>query len=81
MSITQTELNNFHEFATHLLAGAERELSLEQIVDQWQSERERAETIDSIRRGIADATAGRTRDLAKVDSKIRNELGFPKRGQ
>jgi hypothetical protein len=80
MTITQTELVSFHEFATDLLARAKRELSLEQIVQQWQSERDQAETIESIRRGVADATAGRMKDLAEINAKIRDELGFSKRG-
>lgn len=32
-------------------------------------------------RGVADATAGRMKDLAEVDGQIREKLGFPKRGK
>ena len=79
MTVTQSDLNNFHDFATHLLAQTGRELSLEELVTQWQSERDQAETVASVRRGVADAEAGRVHDLADVDAVIRRELGFSHR--
>jgi predicted transcriptional regulator len=81
MTITQTELDSFHLFATHILARTKRKLSLEQLMFEWQAKREQAETVESVRRGIADAEAGRLCDLAEVDAKIRTELGFPNRGR
>ena len=35
------------------------------------------ETLASIRRGVADAEAGRLRDIEEVDVSIRGQLGFP----
>ena len=80
MTVNQIDLDNFHHFATHLLAQTGREISLEELVTKWRNEREHAETVESVRRGVADADAGRVRDLADVDTKIRSELGFSPRG-
>jgi len=81
MVVNQSELDNFHQFATHLLAGAGRRLSLEEMMVQWQTEREHADAVAAVRRGIADCEAGKLRDLAAVDAEIRSELGFAARGQ
>lgn len=81
MTINQSDLDSFHHFATNLLAESGRELELEELMRQWRAERDRAETVDSIRRGIADAETGRVHELADVDAKIRTELGFRPRGR
>ena len=79
MSISQSDLDSFHHFASHELSQRGAGLSLEDLLDKWRAEREHAETIASIRRGVKDANAGRMHDLADVDTKIRTELGFPAR--
>lgn len=81
MTVNQSDLDGFHHFATDLLAQAGRELSLEELVNKWRAERAHAETVESVRRGVADAEAGRMHDLADVDAKIRTELGFRPRGR
>lgn len=81
MSITQTDLDSFHDFATQFLAQSKRELSFEQLVNVWQTERDQSATIEAIRRGVDDAAAGRMSDLAEVDARIRESLNFPQRGQ
>jgi hypothetical protein len=77
MMVTQSDLDSFHDFATNFLARADRDLSLEELITKWRAEREYAETVDSICRGVADAHAGRVRDLSEVDQKIRRNLGLP----
>ena len=79
MIVNQSDLNNFHDFATHLLAQSGRKLSLEELITQWRSERDLAETVESVRHGVADAAAGRVHDLADADVAIRRELGFSHR--
>jgi hypothetical protein len=81
MIINQNDLDNFHNFATDLLAKTGSDLSLDDILSQWCAEREHAETIESVHRGVADAEAGRLHDLVDVDAKVRAELGFPARRQ
>lgn len=80
MSVSQHELDRFHEFASRELAGR-RDLNLEDLVSQWRADQERSETVASVRRGVQDADAGRLSDLADVDAKVRSELGFPPRGR
>lgn len=81
MTVNQSDLDSFHHFATHILAHAGRDLSLEELIGKWRAEREYAETVESVRRGVSDAESGRVHDLADVDAKIRTELGFPPRGR
>jgi predicted transcriptional regulator len=77
--MNQSDLDDFHHFASQELAHPSRALSLEDLVRQWNAQREQAETIASVRRGVADAEAGRVRDAGDVDAAIRAELGFPPR--
>jgi hypothetical protein len=79
MTVSQHDLDSFHNFATNVLAHAEHGFSLEELVTKWHAERELAETVQSIQRGVADVEAGRIYDLADVDARIRKELGFPGR--
>jgi hypothetical protein len=81
MIVNQSDLDNFHDFATHLLAKTGAYLSLDELVRKWCAEREHAETVESIERGVADAREGRLHELSDVDAKIRAELGFPPRRQ
>ena len=80
MIVNQSDLDSFHDFATHLLAKTGTDLSMDELLSQWFAEREQVETIESIRRGVVDADAGRVHTLAEVDLKIRRELGFSVRG-
>jgi hypothetical protein len=79
MAITQNDLDDFHNFASQELAQTRPVLSLEDLVREWNAQREQAETIASVRRGVADAEEGRLRDASEVDTAIRGELGFPPR--
>src|SRR3954452_14394377 len=66
MIVNQSDLDSFHDFATHLLAKANVDLSLDEIVIRWCAEREQSATVESIPRGVADADAGRVHDLADI---------------
>lgn len=79
MSLTQSDLDSFHHFASQVIVLRGPEVSMEDLVDEWQSRHDRTESINSIRRGAADAEAGRMRDLAEVDLEVREKLGFPPR--
>ena len=79
MTVNQNDLDSFHSFATHQLAQAGRDLTLDDLISQWNAQREHADTVASIRQGVADAEAGRVHDLNEVDAKIRAELDFPAR--
>jgi hypothetical protein len=79
MSVSQSDLDNFHHFASQELSHRGAELSLDDLLNKWRAQQEQAETMASIRRGVEDANSGRVHDLADVDAKIRTELGFPAR--
>ena len=81
MQITQHDLDNFHSFASRELVNGGRELSMEDLLQEWRRQQDEVETIASIRRGIDDAEAGRVQSLAEVDAHIRAELSFPARSR
>jgi hypothetical protein len=78
MAANQHELDSFHNFASQALPAA-GDASLEDLLAVWRSEQERKEAVASIRRGVADADAGRTRSLSEVDADIRAKLGLSPR--
>lgn len=73
MSVTQTDLDDFRRFASERLAtrGAN---SLADLLREWEAARERVETLDSIRRGLANADAGRIRPTQDVLDELRSGL-------
>lgn len=79
MPVTELELQNFTEYVTEQIAG-DNAPSLEQCLNRWRAEREREETIAAIRRGAADADAGRVHSLEEVDREIRAKYGLPRNG-
>lgn len=79
MTAIESDLDSFHHFASAELAHGGRNLTLEELLQQWRARQAHAETLASIRRGVDDAEAGRVHDLTAVDAKIRAELGFPGR--
>jgi hypothetical protein len=44
MTVTQGDIDSFHDFATNLLSHTKRDFSLDEVVNQWRSEQDRAET-------------------------------------
>jgi hypothetical protein len=81
MSISQSELDSFHSFASYELATTGAAESWPDLLAKWQAQREHNETVSSIRRGVQDAEAGRVRDLTEIDNQIRSQLGFPPRNK
>lgn len=79
MSLSQSDIDNFHLFASQELPHCAPDSGLEDLLNKWQIQREQQEALASIRRGIADADAGRVHDIDTVDSQIRAKLGFPAR--
>lgn len=79
MSLSQGDIDSFHVFASQELPHLGPNQGLEDIMKKWQAEREQAEALASIRRGVADAEAGRFQNIATVDQGIREKLGFPAR--
>jgi len=79
MSVTHTDLNNFHEFATAKL-NSDRVESMHELLDLWllqnPPEQEQIETVIALREGLADIEAGRVHDFEKVNAEIRKQHGW-----
>lgn len=67
----QNDLQSFHRFVEEQLRNAGCRLSPEQALAMW---RERLDTIESVRRGIDDVEAGRTRPADEVLAELREEV-------
>jgi len=73
MAVTQGELDSFHRFATKRLRKSEEELTIDDLVIEWDSMRNREHINAAIREGLADIDAGRTRPADHVTEELRRK--------
>ncbi len=66
-----SDLSSFREYLDNRIAGGDAALSPEQALSDW---RDLQETLMSIRRGLADADAGRIRPAGDVLEELRARL-------
>lgn len=66
-----SELSSFREYLDNRIADGDKGLSPEQALSDW---RELQESLMSIRRGLADADAGRIRPAGDALEKLRARL-------
>jgi predicted transcriptional regulator len=78
MTVTQHELDSFHRFATDRLSKSEEELTIDDLVIEWDSMRNREQINAAIREGLADVDAGRTRPADQVTEELRRKHNIPK---
>lgn len=78
MTVTQHELDSFHRFATDRLRKSEEELTIDDLVIEWDSMRNREQINAAIREGLADIDAGRTRPADQVTEELRRKHNLPK---
>ncbi|QDU87099.1 hypothetical protein Pla175_04540 [Pirellulimonas nuda] len=74
MAITLEDFANFQAFAEAHISGGNAE-SIEQLARLWQEFGQDADDLASIRRGIADADAGRTVPVADAFDAARGAIG------
>ena len=67
----KNDLESFHRFVEEQLKNGRSKLSPEQVLAMW---RERLNTIQSVRRGLDDVEAGRTRPADEVLADLREDL-------
>lgn len=79
MAITLEEIDSFHRFAVEKLGNGGADFTLEECLQMWRADCERAETVEAINRSIGDIEAGRVQTLEEVDAEIRREFGFAPR--
>ncbi len=77
MAITQDQLDSFHRFATERLSKGEVEVSIDDLVIEWDSMRNREQINAAIHEGLADIDAGRTRPADEVTEELRKKHNIP----
>ena len=77
MPISHVEIDSFRAFVVKQIHAGASNLTLEDCLDQWRAERERAETIAAVQEAVADYQAGRCTSLDQAMREIRSELGLP----
>lgn len=77
MPVTQHQIDDFHQFATNRLKSGETKLTIDDLIIEWDSSRNRDEINDAIREGLADIEAGRTRPAAEVTEELRRKYNIP----
>ena len=74
--MTKTELADFVRFAEEKLEGREQPASLEELLGQWRDHCATAATIEDIRQGLDDFSAGRGETVEAVFHDLRQKLGM-----
>jgi hypothetical protein len=73
----------FRDFLDAKLTNGGAALSLDEYLDLWHhensSEQDREETLQAIRRGLADIEAGNVRPFEEFDHEFRHKHGLPGR--
>jgi len=77
MPITQNQIDDFHQFATDRLKSGGAELTIDDLLIEWDSSRNRDEINEAIREGLADIEAGRTRPADEVTEELRRKYNIP----
>lgn len=78
MAVTLEDINKFHRFAVERIEHANHgELTIDDLVIEWESCSNRDEINIAIAEGIADVDAGRTRPVSEVNEalKVKYNLG------
>lgn len=76
MSLSLQEFAAFSEFAVARLADQSTQTSLDDLVVEWESQRNRQEINAAIREGLADAQEGRVRSAEAVLAELREKHGL-----
>jgi len=69
-------VESFYQFASKRLVTTDVEPSFDELLIEWQDLQEREEINEAIRRGIADANAGRHKPAEQVMAELREDFGF-----
>lgn len=74
MAVTEADIDAFGQFAKERLGVADN-VSLEQLLLQWEAAKESEAVAADIRQGLSDIEAGKGRPSADVFAEIRTRLG------
>jgi hypothetical protein len=78
MAVTETDIDAFQQFAKQQIGNAAGDLSLQQLVNAWEMQRESDGTAEDIRQGISDIEAGKGKPVAQAFADVRRKLGTAK---
>lgn len=80
MSVSASELEQFHRFALDRISREQDKLSLAQLVDLWELEHpttsEQREIGEALDRATAELEVGAGRSADEVNAALRSEYGF-----
>lgn len=77
MTLTADEFNSFAEFGRARLGSGPDDLTLDDLVIEWESHQNRDDVNAAIREGLDDADAGRHRPAAEVMADLRKKHELP----
>lgn len=77
MPTIHQEVDRFAEFVKRKVPSRDAAPSLEECLRLWCEEQELAETVDPIKRGIADIEARRVMSIEEAGRQIRANFGWP----
>ena len=70
MTATTEEIDSFHRFATERMRNGGGDLTMDQLYDHWRAEnptdQELEESLQALKRGLADMKAGRIHPAEEV---------------
>ena len=78
MAVTETDIDDFQQFAKHQIGNATENLSIQQILNAWEMKRESEETAEDICQGISDIKAGKGKPVTQAFADVRRKLGSTK---
>ena len=58
MPITNDDLQNFYQFALGVISADKPKATMQELVDQWNAQRERDSVNESIRKGLEEIESG-----------------------
>jgi len=76
MSITNDELNSFHQFALAVIQEQGKDLTLESLVSQWRNSQERRETNEAISQSLAEFESGQGRPVKEFLDEMKTKHDF-----
>ncbi|MEZ6070149.1 MAG: hypothetical protein R3C10_07675 [Pirellulales bacterium] len=79
MALTTDEFNSFADFGRARLESGSQDLTLDDLVVEWESLHNRDQIKAALCEGLADADTGRHRPAADVISELRAKHGLPPR--
>ena len=74
MAISAEQLEDFHRFASEKVKDGDTELTIEELLRLWRMESDRLDSVNAIKKGIAEVEAGRVHTLEDVDAEIRRRF-------